>query len=154
MKNKEFSLLSARKKTRPHLQQIYEYIKNESSSWFFSYSLYSTFAMRYDLLENEDIESAKRRRFLYIVPFLVYIIASFQAELLFLIISIILFSGFIWTMILCTLGMSSVMGPLTAFFIIDKYEGKEAIIFTTILNFIVFESCNLLCMKLDHIFDY
>ncbi|CAO3674576.1 hypothetical protein CU097_003912 [Rhizopus azygosporus] len=117
--------------------------------------------MRYNLLENEDIESVKRRRFWYIAPFVVYTIASFQAELLFLIISIIFFSGFkdiitrfIWTMVLCTLGMGSVMGSLTTFFIIDKYEGKEAIVFTTILNFIVFGSCNLLCMKLDHIFDY
>lgn len=46
--------------------------------------------------------------------------------------------------------MGSVMGSLTSFFIIYRYHGKEAIIFTTILNFIVFGSWNLLCMKLDH----
>ncbi|KAI8067041.1 hypothetical protein BC940DRAFT_239470 [Gongronella butleri] len=106
-------------------------------------------------------EEALKRRRLYLRPFFLYTINSYLAEALFLVVSIIFFSGwrdifykFVWTMILCPIGMGSTMGCLTNFFLTDKFYGREGVIFSVILHFLVMGTCNWLCFNLDHHYEY
>ncbi|KAF7725048.1 hypothetical protein EC973_000455 [Apophysomyces ossiformis] len=106
-------------------------------------------------------EEAVKRRQIYLRPFILYTVNSYLAESLFLVVSIIFFSGWrdiftrlIWTMIICPIGMGGAMGGLTVFFLTDKYYGREAIIFSTILHFLVIGTCNFLCFNLDHHYQY
>ncbi|KAI8078883.1 uncharacterized protein BX664DRAFT_369286 [Halteromyces radiatus] len=101
-------------------------------------------------------EEAIKRRQIYLRPFLLYTFNSYLAELLFLVVAIVFFSGLeeiwkklAWTMILCPIGMGGTMGSLTIFFLTDRYYGREAVIFSTILHFLVMGTCNFLCWNLD-----
>lgn len=110
-----------------------------------------------DVHESE----ARKRRQLYIRPFVLFWTTSFAAEVLFLTVAVIFFSGWrdigykmIWTLIICPLGMGGTMACLTTFFLVDHYYGRKAVWFTTILALLVFGSCNYLCFALDHYFEY
>ncbi|CAF3772291.1 unnamed protein product [Rotaria sordida] len=104
---------------------------------------------------------AKKRRQYYLRPMKLFIISSIGAELLFLLIGISFFSGFkdifykiLWTLFFCGIGMGSTMGTLINIFITDRYFNYKAIFGSLILGLIVFGTCNILCFRLDHHFDY
>ncbi|KAJ5766173.1 uncharacterized protein N7511_003789 [Penicillium nucicola] len=110
---------------------------------------------------EENEEQARKRRLIYIRPFLVFWANSMIAEILFLTVAVLFFSGtremiykVIWTMILCPLGMSGALGGLTNYFLVDYYYGHKAVWFTAILTLLVLGSCNYLCFSLDHHFGY
>jgi hypothetical protein len=78
-----------------------------------------------------------------------------------LLVSIVAFSGFrgilyksLWTLFFCPLGMGGAMGGLVNCFITDKYYGSQAVTFVALLSLLVLGSCNDLCYKLDHYFEY
>ena len=61
----------------------------------------------------------------------------------------------LWTIVFCGIGMGATVGVLVDLFIIDKYIGIKAIIFTILLTFATLEIvCNLLCLQLDLHFNY
>lgn len=110
---------------------------------------------------TENEEQARKRRALYIRPFVLFWTTSFLAEVLFLTVAVTVFSGWrdigtkvIWTLVICPLGMGSAMACLTIYFLVDHYYGQKAVWFTTLLSLLVFGSCNYLCFALDHYFDY
>ena len=118
-----------------------------------------------DYDENNSLSSAMasahKRRNYYLRPMKLFIVSSMSGELLFLFISICFFSGFkdivykiIWTLFFCGIGMGSTMGTLINIFITDQYFNKKAIFGSLILGLIVFGTCNVLCFRLDHHFDY
>jgi len=105
--------------------------------------------------------SAQKRRQYYLRPMKLFIVSSIAGEFLFLLISIGFFSGFkdilykiIWTLFFCGIGMGSTMGTLINIFITDRYFNSKAIFGSMILGLIVFGTCNILCFRLDHHFDY
>ncbi|CAF0737144.1 unnamed protein product [Adineta steineri] len=110
---------------------------------------------------SSTIISAQKRRQYYLRPMKLFIGSSIGAELIFLFISICFFSGFkdifykiLWTLFFCGIGMGSTMGTLINIFITDRYFNSKAIFGTLILGLIVFGTCNVLCFRLDHHFDY
>ncbi|CAF0718855.1 unnamed protein product [Adineta steineri] len=110
---------------------------------------------------SSTIVSAQKRRQYYLRPMKLFIGSSIGAELIFLFISICFFSGFkdifykiLWTLFFCGIGMGSTMGTLINIFITDRYFNSKAIFGTLILGLIVFGTCNVLCFRLDHHFDY
>ncbi|CAF0718869.1 unnamed protein product [Adineta steineri] len=110
---------------------------------------------------SSTIISAQKRRQYYLRPMKLFIGSSIGAELLFLFISICFFSGFkdifykiLWTLFFCGIGMGSTMGTFVNIFITDRYFNSKAIFGTLILGLIVFGTCNVLCFRLDHHFDY
>jgi hypothetical protein len=115
--------------------------------------------------ENNSLSSAmisaQKRRHYYLRPMKLFIVSSVVAELLFLLISVCFFSGFkdifykiVWTLFFCGLGMGATMGTLINIFITDQYIGSKAIFGSLILGLMVFGTCNILCFRLDHHFDY
>lgn len=113
-----------------------------------------------NLLSSTMISAQKRRQY-YLRPMKLYIGSSIGAEFLFLLISIFVFSGFrdifykiMWTLFFCGVGMGSTMGTLTNIFLTDQYFNYKGIFGSLILGFIVFGTCNVLCFRLDHHFDY
>lgn len=114
-----------------------------------------------DLLPSAAVISAQKRRQYYLRPMKLFIVSSIGAELLFLLISIFVFSGFrdifykvMWTLFFCGIGMGATMGTLVNMFITDRYFNGKAIFGSLVLGFIVFGTCNVLCFRLDHHFDY
>lgn len=110
---------------------------------------------------GESEEQARKRRSLYIRPFVLFWASSMLAEILFLVVAVLFFSGWrdivykmIWTLILCPLGMGGAMAGITTYFLVDHYYGQKAVWFTALLSLLVFGSCNYLCFALDHYFDY
>jgi hypothetical protein len=110
---------------------------------------------------HQDEKSARRRRIVYIRPFILFYINSLFAELLFLTVAILVMSGtrdlfykFVWTLVICPLGMGAVMGSLINSFIIDYHYGNKAAHFTGILSILVLGGCNYLCYALDYHFGY
>lgn len=104
-------------------------------------------------------EEALKRRQVYLRPFLLYTINSYLAELLFLFVGIVFFTGLediatklLWTMILCPLGMGGAMGGLTVVWLTDRYYGRPAIIRSALLHIVVLGGCNLLCYNLDRLY--
>ena len=105
--------------------------------------------------------SAQKRRHYYLRPMKLFIASSIGGEFLFLLISICFFSGFkdifykiIWTLFFCGIGMGSTMGTLINIFITDQYFNCKAIFGSLILGLLVFGTCNVLCFRLDHHYDY
>lgn len=103
----------------------------------------------------------QKQRTKYIRPFVLFWLSSLIAELFFLTVAVLCFSGFrdmihkvIWTLVLCPLGMGGALGGLTDYFLVDYYNGKRAAQFTAILSLLVLGSCNYLCFSLDHYFGY
>lgn len=119
---------------------------------------------RYQVLvttENEDKEQARKRRAIYIRPFLLFWFNSLLAEVFFLAVAILFFSGFqdlihkiLWTLVICPLGMGGAMGGITNCFLVDHYYGQKAVWFTALLTLLVLGGCNHLCFALDHYFGY
>jgi hypothetical protein len=114
----------------------------------------------YNSLSSTMILAQKRREY-YLRPMKLFIASSIGAELFFLLISITFFSGFkdifykiLWTLFFCGIGMGSTMGTLINLFITDQYFNNKAIFGSLILGLIVFGTCNILCFRLDHHFDY
>lgn len=110
---------------------------------------------------DQNVEEARKRRALYIRPFVLFWVTSMLAEILFLTVAVIFFSGWrdigykmLWTLIICPLGMGGAMGGLTVFFLVDHYYGRKAVWFTTVLTLLVLGGCNHLCFALDHYFHY
>ena len=114
----------------------------------------------YNTLSSAMISAQKRRQY-YLRPMKLFILSSMGAELLFLLISIGFFSGFkdifykiVWTLFFCGIGMGATMGTLINIFITDQYFNSKAIFGSFVLGLIVFGTCNVLCFRLDHHFDY
>jgi hypothetical protein len=112
-------------------------------------------------LSSSAMISAQKRRQYYLRPMKLFILTSMATEFLFLMISICFFSGFkdifykiMWTLFFCGIGMGSTMGTFINIFITDQYFNYKAILGTTLLGLIVFGTCNILCFRLDHHFDY
>ncbi|KAL3472839.1 hypothetical protein BJX99DRAFT_234740 [Aspergillus californicus] len=110
---------------------------------------------------DDHEEQARKRRAIYIRPFVVFWVNSMIAEIVFLLVATIFFSGLcemiykvIWTLVICPLGMGGAMGSLTTFFLVDHYYGTKAVWFTAVLTLLVLGSCNYLCFSLDHYFHY
>ena len=62
---------------------------------------------------------------------------------------------FLWTVVFCGIGMGATVGAFVNLFIIDKYIGIKAIIFTILLSFATLGIiCNFLCLQLDLHFHY
>ncbi|KAL6228934.1 hypothetical protein BDW75DRAFT_119120 [Aspergillus navahoensis] len=111
--------------------------------------------------EDEDKEQARKRRLLYVRPFLLFWFNSLVAEVFFLLVAVLFFSGLrdiihkvIWTLVICPLGMGGAMGGITNYFLVDHYYGQRAVWFTAILTLLVLGSCNHLCFTLDNYFGY
>ncbi len=110
---------------------------------------------------DEEKEEARKRRILYIRPFLLFWLTSLLAEMFLLVVAIAFFSGLkgmvnkvIWTLVLCPLGMGGALGGITNYFLVDHYYGQKAVYFTALLTLLVLGSCNYLCFSLDHYFGY
>jgi hypothetical protein len=110
---------------------------------------------------DQDEEIARKRRQIYLRPFILFYVSSLLAEVVFLIVAVIFFSGWrdmgnkmLWTLVFCPLGMGGAMGSLTSFFLVDQIYGQRAVWFTAILSLLVLGSCNHLCFLLDHYFNY
>lgn len=57
---------------------------------------------------------------------------------------------FLWSVLICGLGMGSVVGSLVALLVVDRLQGASAITTTAILYALSFGvTCNLLCHTLD-----
>ncbi|RAQ79204.1 hypothetical protein COH21_012904 [Aspergillus flavus] len=111
--------------------------------------------------EAEEKEEARKRRLIYIRPFILFWFNSLLAEIFFLLVATLFFSGLreiiykvLWTLIICPLGMGGAMGGITNYFLVDYYYGKRAVWFTALLTLLVLGSCNYLCFSLDHYFGY
>ena len=114
-----------------------------------------------DQNDQESLLLTQKRRQYYLRPMKLFILSSMGAEFMFLLISIFFFSGFkdifykiMWTLFFCGIGMGSTMGTLVNMFITDQYFNSKAIFGTTLLGLLVFGTCNILCFRLDHHFDY
>ncbi|BAE65461.1 unnamed protein product [Aspergillus oryzae RIB40] len=104
--------------------------------------------------EAEEKEEARKRRLIYIRPFILFWFNSLLAEIFFLLVATLFFSGLremiykvLWTLIICPLGMGGAMGGITNYFLVDYYYGKRAVWFTALLTLLVLGSCNYLCFN-------
>lgn len=62
---------------------------------------------------------------------------------------------FLWSVVLCGVGMGSVFGVAIILFILDRLEGWFAVFMTTTLAIILLGvGCNTLCFTLDQKFSY
>lgn len=111
--------------------------------------------------DDEEKEQARKRRLIYIRPFVLSWINSMLAEIVFLTVAVVFFSGLrdmtnkiIWSLVICPIGMSGAMGGITTYFLVDHYYGQKAVWFTALLSLLVFGTCNYLCFSLDHYFGY
>jgi hypothetical protein len=111
--------------------------------------------------DTEDKEQARKRRLIYTRPFILFWLNSLAAEIFFLTVATLFFSGFremrnkvLWTLVICPLGMGGAMGGITNYFLVDHYYGQKAVWFTALLTLLVLGSCNYLCFSLDHHFGY
>lgn len=98
----------------------------------------------------------------YLRPLKVAIAMSMLAELgMFVIFGVLLSpSGqlihkFVWTVILCGIGMGTALAAFISFFVIDCWQGWRAIIATAAASVLLLGAiCNLLCLSLDLDLDY
>jgi hypothetical protein len=101
-------------------------------------------------------------RKIYTRPIVVSLgVCIFGELLLFILYGIVLFPQgnllykFLWTVVFCGIGMGATVGAFVNLFIIDKYSGIKAIIFTILLSLATLGVlCNLLCLQLDLHFHY
>ncbi|KAB8218144.1 hypothetical protein BDV33DRAFT_232334 [Aspergillus novoparasiticus] len=108
--------------------------------------------------EAEEKEEARKRRLIYIRPFILFWFNSLLAEIFFLLVATLFFSGLremiykvLWTLIICPLGMGGAMGGITNYFLVDYYYGKKAVWFTALLTLLVLGSCNYLCFRAEEV---
>jgi hypothetical protein len=99
---------------------------------------------------------------MYTRPIIVSLgVCIFGEFLLFIIYGILLFPQgnllykFLWTVVFCGIGMGATVGAFVNLFIIDRYIGIKAIIFTILLTLATLGIiCSLLCLRLDLHFHY
>lgn len=110
---------------------------------------------------DEEKAAARKRRLIYLRPFLIFWLSSLFVEMFLLAVAVIFMSGtrdlvhkMIWTLVLCPLGMGGALGGITNVFLVDHYYGTKAVWFTALLTLLVLGSCNFLCFSLDHYFGY
>lgn len=60
----------------------------------------------------------------------------------------------IWTVFYCGIGMGATIGTWIDIVIVDRWDGTKAIIATIIITIIFLTACDLLCLRLDHKFQY
>ena len=61
----------------------------------------------------------------------------------------------LWTLVFCGIGMGATLGAFISFFVVDRFNGTKAIFITTLLSLTILGvACNLLCLSLDHHFQY
>ncbi|KAJ5987974.1 hypothetical protein N7481_003184 [Penicillium waksmanii] len=111
--------------------------------------------------EEADIKTAKKRRMIYLRPFLLFYGGSLIAEIVFLAVGVFIMTGtrdllykVLWTLVFCPLGMGGAMGGIINCFIVDQYYGKKAVHFTALLSLLILSSCNVLCYNLDRHFGW
>ncbi|MHC4751696.1 MAG: hypothetical protein ACYTFW_17710 [Planctomycetota bacterium] len=105
---------------------------------------------------------AENSRKMYTRPIIVSLGVCISGEfLLFIIYGLLLFPQgnllykFLWTVVFCGIGMGATVGTFVNLFIIDRYIGIKAIIFTILLTLAILGIlCNLLCLQLDLHFHY
>ncbi|PVH90610.1 hypothetical protein DM02DRAFT_547473 [Periconia macrospinosa] len=109
----------------------------------------------------DDTHIARKRRAVYLRPFLLFYLNSLLAEMIFLAVGIFIMTGtrdlfykVVWTLVFCPLGMGGAMGGLINWFIVDYHYGKRAVHFTAILSLLILSSCNYLCYNLDRHFGW
>ncbi len=97
----------------------------------------------------------------YLRPLYVSLIVSVLAEvLLFLYFGVYATDGsellnkFLWSVVLCGIGMGSVFGAAILIFVLDRMTEWFAVMMTTTIAIILFGVCNLVCFKLDQTFNY
>ena len=79
---------------------------------------------------------------------------------IFIIFGVILFpegsllDKFIWTVFFCGLGMGGAVGTWINLLVVDRFEGRMAVFMTLIIAILFLTSCDLLCLRLDHLFHY
>lgn len=97
----------------------------------------------------------------YLRPLYVATILSVSFEaFIFIIFGLILypegniFYKLIWTIFFCGLGMGGAIGTWINILIIDSYNGFKAIVYTVLIATVFLTACDLLCLKIDHVFHY
>ena len=110
---------------------------------------------------EDDVHIARKRRAVYLRPFILFYFNSLLAEIFFFTVAVLVMSGtkdliykIIWTLVVCPLGMGAAMGSLINVFVVDHHYGSKAVHFTAILTFLVLSACNYLCYSLDYHFGY
>lgn len=110
---------------------------------------------------DEEKAAARKRRIIYLRPFLLFWLSSLFVEMFLLAVAVVFMSGtrelihkMIWTLVLCPLGMGGALGGIINVFLVDHYYGTKAVWFTALLTLLVLGSCNYLCFSLDHYFGY
>ncbi|KAF9870201.1 hypothetical protein CkaCkLH20_12287 [Colletotrichum karsti] len=113
------------------------------------------------ITSDEDKPSAFKRRAIYLRPFFLFWLNSLIFEVVMLIVSILVFSGwrdmfqkFMWTIVFCPLGMGGAMGGLINAFVVDRMYGARAVHLVAILSVLVLGACNDLCYNLDLTFGW
>ena len=109
------------------------------------------------IASEQDEKTARKRRTIYLRPFLLFYLNSQIAEIVFLAVGILVMTGtrdllykVLWTLIFCPLGM----GGLINVFIVDYHYGKKAAHFTGLLALLILSLCNYLCYSLDRHFGW
>ncbi len=111
------------------------------------------------MFENVPIEDTRK---MFLRPVIVSLGFSVIGEFLLLIIyGILLFPGgnmvykVLWTLFFCGIGMGTTLGAFINLFVIGRYSGRQAILITILLTFLVMGvACDLLCLNLDRHFHY
>ncbi|KAF2009027.1 hypothetical protein BU24DRAFT_437535 [Aaosphaeria arxii CBS 175.79] len=113
------------------------------------------------IVGDEDIHAARKRRAIYLRPFILFYLNSLFAEVIFLAVGVLIMTGtkdliykILWTLVFCPLGMGGAMGGLINCFIVDYHYGSKAVHFTALLSLLVLSSCNYLCYSLDRHFGW
>ena len=104
----------------------------------------------------------RKTRSRYIRPIIVSIAMTEIGEIFLLILyGIILFPEgsiihkILWTLVFCGIGMGATLSATINIMIIDRFNGKKAIVLTTALSLIILGvACNYLCLNLDRHFHY
>lgn len=61
-----------------------------------------------------------------------------------------IFAKFLWTIVFCGIGMGSVVAVALLLFVVDQFDGWQAVIATSVITVIVLGGvCNVLCFQLD-----
>ena len=111
---------------------------------------------------DQTISERPNNRNRYIRPIVVSIAVTEFGELLLLILyGVILFPEgslvhkILWTLVFCGVGMGATLGAFINLFVVDRYQGINAISVTVLSSFILLGvACNLLCLNLDGHFHY
>ncbi|OJJ94923.1 hypothetical protein ASPACDRAFT_64847 [Aspergillus aculeatus ATCC 16872] len=124
-------------------------------------ALSTTYQYHPIITAEADLPTARKRRAIYLRPFLLFYLSSLAAETIFLAVGVFIMTGtrdlyykVLWTLVFCPLGMGGAMGGLINLFIVDHHYGERAAHFTGILSLLVLSSCNYLCYNLDRHFGW